>query len=120
METMDASGLGDDQPIVMDAAPVRCRGEALDRVWWQGRQWAVTTFGIEARDGTYAIGADRLAEGTGHAWVHAWPAHVCAKNWVDRDDFRTAWLVAIVLHGAVVSPAQARAAVQASFFGDMT
>ena len=50
---------------------------------------AVTEFGIEARDGTYTIKADRLAENIGHAW----PAHICEKAWVDQNDFCTAWLV---------------------------
>lgn len=99
-----------DRPIVMEAAPVRCRGEALDKVWWQGRQWAVTEFGIEARDGTYTIKADRLAENFGHAW----PAHVCEKMWVDQEDFCTAWLVAIAMHGSVLPPKQVRAAIQAA------
>jgi hypothetical protein len=36
--------------------PVRCRGEELSSpIYWQGRQWAVTAFGIECRDGTYVI-----------------------------------------------------------------
>src|SRR4051812_38096408 len=116
MEMVSVSGFGDDQPIVMDAAWVKCRGEALDKIWWQGRQWAVTEFGLEARDGTYTIKADRLAENI----EHAWPVHVCAKNWVDRDDFRTAWLVALVMHGTFVSPVQVMAAIQASFPGYMT
>lgn len=98
-----------DKPIVMGDQPVKCRGEALDQVWWQGRQWAVTSFGIEARDGTYHIAANRLAEAID---VWGWPAQVSHKNWVDPDDFITAWLVAIVMHGATATPGQVRAAIE--------
>jgi hypothetical protein len=97
-----------DKPIVMDETPVKCRGEPLDPVWWQARQWAVTSFGIEARDGTYTIAADRLAENIDR-W--GWPAQVTHKTWVDPDDFITAWLVAIAMHGATVTPAQVRTAI---------
>ena len=29
---------------------VRNRAEALSETWWQGRQWAVTAYGLECRD----------------------------------------------------------------------
>jgi hypothetical protein len=38
-------------PIVHDANDARLSGEELRPVVWQGRQWAVTTYGIESRDG---------------------------------------------------------------------
>jgi hypothetical protein len=42
---------------------VHCRGEGLSQpIYWQGRQWAVTPFGIECRDGTYAIEKERIWE----------------------------------------------------------
>src|SRR3954453_17106438 len=42
---------------------VHVRGEALGKpIYWQGRQWAVTPHGVERRDGTYSIAADRLWE----------------------------------------------------------
>jgi len=103
-----------DEPVRMDKTPVKVRGEDLDPIWWRGRQWAVTAFGIEALDGTYTIKADRLAEDIGHAW----PAHVCGKTWVDQDDFCTAWLVAIAMHGASITPEQVRSAIQNSAYGD--
>jgi hypothetical protein len=98
-----------DRPIVMDDRLVKCRAEALDPVWWQGRQWAVTAFGIEARDGTYTIAANRLAENIDD-W--GWPAQVTQKDWVDADDFITAWLVALGMHGAPVTAEQVRAAIK--------
>ena len=36
---------------------VKVRGEALDPILWQGEQWAVTTYGLECRDGTYVVQA---------------------------------------------------------------
>jgi hypothetical protein len=77
--------------VVHDNAPVKLRGERLHPVWWQGRQWAVTKYGIEARDGRYAIEASRLNESD-------WVAHMAEKEWVDEADFNTAWLVALTLH----------------------
>ncbi len=54
-----------------DAVP--CLGEPLHPILWHGRQWAVTTFGIEARDGTYAISKDRLDD-------PYWPTHMAEKD----------------------------------------
>ena len=82
--------------IEMDTTPVRVRGDALHPVWWRGRQWAVTELGVEALDGTYFFEARRLVE---DIEVHPWPLHMAEKNWVDVDDFTTAWMVALVLHG---------------------
>jgi hypothetical protein len=39
-------------PIIINDTPVRVRGDALTQIWWQGKQWAVTQYGIECRDGT--------------------------------------------------------------------
>jgi hypothetical protein len=65
-------------PIIHDANEVRLCGEELRPVIWQGRQWAVTTFGIESRDGLYAIRARRLTEGLRdddpHCWIDLRPA----------------------------------------------
>jgi hypothetical protein len=87
-------------------------GEELDEIWWSGRQWAVTAYGIEALDGTYHIEADRLYEGLAS---HSWPEHIGEKIWTDNDDFVTAWLVAISLHskrGKEMRTAIHRAAAQ--------
>lgn len=67
------------------------RGEALARVLWQGEQWAVTEYGIEARDGTYQIAAKRLGEMSGnHTLMH----HMAEKPWVDVRDFALAFAIA--------------------------
>jgi hypothetical protein len=75
--------------------PVKVRGEALNEVWWRGKQWAVTAYGIEYLDGTYVAEASRLAEQPDYPW----PMHMAEKTWVDIDDFTTAWMAALLLHG---------------------
>jgi hypothetical protein len=97
-----------DKPILMDRAEVTVRGDPLSDLWWQGRQWAVTSFGLECRDGTYYIDAHRLAEDID---THGWPAHVSEKNWVDVEDFLTAWLVALSMHGKSLTQDQVRGAI---------
>jgi hypothetical protein len=48
-----AQGTGSAAYVVeMDTTSVACRGEALREIWWRGRQWAVTSYGIECLDGT--------------------------------------------------------------------
>lgn len=88
-----------DRPVEIDRTPVMVRGENLHAVWWRGRQWAVTAYGIECLDGTYTIEADRLAEAID---VQCWPAHMGNKTWCDPEEFATAWLVALALHGTQV------------------
>jgi hypothetical protein len=57
-------------------------------VYWRGRQWAVTSYGIEALDGTYHIakGREWQDEDRGYGWVH----HMEEKEWVDLGDFTEA------------------------------
>ena len=78
---------------------VENRGEQLDLILWQGKQWAVTEYGIEKRDGTYTI----LAM---HAWsftpaskgrrktkqdvMRHWLEHLSLKSWCDTDDIEAA------------------------------
>lgn len=76
---------------------VRVKGEPLSDIWWQGREWAVTSYGIEKRDGTYYIRHEDLDTHDNMNW--SWPEHLAAKGWVDVEDFTTAWMVAIVMHG---------------------
>ena len=79
------------------------RREPLSEIWWQGRQWAVTSYGLEARDGRYHIEGRRLTETRNQPKspqpAPDWPLHMCMKGWVDPADFCTAWLVGLVLHG---------------------
>jgi hypothetical protein len=46
--------------VAQDYTEVQVLGEGLAEVWWRGRQWAVTAYGLEALDGRYAIEASRL------------------------------------------------------------
>lgn len=103
----------DHRAIKHDTTHVERRGEVLDEVWWQGRQWAVTSYGIERRDGTYAIEADRLAQG--HIpGVPFWPAQLAGKTHTDLPDFLTAYLVAVALHGVSVGHNGLRRAIEAA------
>lgn len=67
---------------------VKVRGEPLDPILWQGKQWAVTEHGIEQRDGTYHILAIDVIRKNNErfTWVH----HMQEKNWVDISDFEMA------------------------------
>jgi hypothetical protein len=68
------------------------RGEELSLpIYWIGRQWCVTAFGVEARDGTYSIAADRLDEEEAQ---HGWVMHMAEKEWCDLADFAEALRVA--------------------------
>lgn len=92
--------------IEMASNPVTVRGEALDEIWWRGKQWAVTAHGIECLDGTYQFDAARLAENPDYLW----PKHMDGKDWVDIEEFSTAWMVALLLHGQAdkIGPAELR------------
>jgi hypothetical protein len=72
-------------PGPQSSEPIRVRGDQLSwPIFWQGRQWAVTAYGVECRDGTYYVKKDRLWENDeDHSWVH----HMAEKNWVDLPDF---------------------------------
>jgi hypothetical protein len=80
-------------------------------VWWRGRQWAVTAYGLERLDGTYAVEASRLTEGMGPDRDRTFLAHVSRKAWCDTDDLVTAWLVATAMHGVHASGHEVRRAV---------
>jgi hypothetical protein len=96
------------EPARRSAAPgerkkrrAKVRGTNLHKVLWTGREWAVTAYGIEARDGRYAIDKRYLAEQHG-SW--SWPMHMAEKGWVDLEDFIEAWLVALEKHRAEMAP----------------
>jgi hypothetical protein len=73
---------------------VRCRGESLSMpIYWQGRQWTVTSFGVECRDGLYNFGNHRLWEDEFSSWG-GWITHMSEKEWVDLPDFAEALRIA--------------------------
>jgi hypothetical protein len=94
-------------PIIHEANEVRLCGEELHSVIWQGRQWAVTTLGIESRDGLYAIKARRLTEGLRDDDPHCWIDLMAGKEWVDLPDFATAFLVACSVYRVRLKKADA-------------
>jgi hypothetical protein len=100
------------KPIEMDTTPIPTNGRAdkLGRIWWRGKQWAVTSDGIEALDGSYYIEAKRLLETMTDSYG-GWLEHMGEKLWVDMEEFATAWLVALVLHGVRINPRKVRATV---------
>lgn len=71
------------------------RGQSLHPVLWQGEQWAVTTYGLECRDGTYVIEASRLYQDEDRGY--GWSKHMAEKSWVLMDDFDEALEIARVL-----------------------
>ena len=87
-------------PIIIDSTPVRVRGEALSDIWVQGRQWAVTTYGIERRDGRYYIEAARLGRRfkSNALEVPEWMMYMGTKDWCDIEDFAAIFLAALALH----------------------
>lgn len=79
-------------PAYESTTDVRVTGEPLAQpVYWTGHQWAVTSHGIEARDGRYAIAGQRVWEETqGHGWIE----HMSEKDWTDIRDFAEALRIA--------------------------
>jgi hypothetical protein len=90
--------------VIHDENNGRLRGEALHEVWWQGRQWAVTSYGIECLDGSYYIEAKRLCKEHNQEHPWSWIAQLGEKpEWVDISDFATAFYVAVAMHGERLS-----------------
>lgn len=100
-------------PFPSETNEVRCRGEALHQALWLGKQWAVTTYGIECRDGCYAIQSHRLLSKRIGTDKYDWPLHMDEKEWVDMADFCMAFLVACwIHHGVPIASHSKRAELQ--------
>lgn len=86
-----------DRPVgASSTEAIPCRGEALAHpLYWQGRQWAATAYGVERRDGCYHIAADRLWE---NEHCYGWVRHMADKGGVDTVDFAEALRVARMVH----------------------
>jgi len=83
---------------------VRVRGEPLHPILWQGKQWAVTDYGLECRDGTYHVAANAFwyscnltGEITADQVFVSWWKHLSGKNWCDKDDVDNALQAMLVL-----------------------
>lgn len=90
-------GSNPDNWPTLDAAPeCAVKTSGLDRIIWKGRQWAVTTYGIERCDGyRYEIAAVRLIENPEYSWLE----HMDGKgDSVDLADFAAAFGVAVAYH----------------------
>lgn len=73
-----------------------------DDMVWRGRQWTVTTDGLETlgKPEDFGIAASELADGWEGAdeSLLAWPLEMAGKTWIDYRDFETAFLVALGVH----------------------
>jgi hypothetical protein len=68
-----------------------------EKVVHRGRQWIVSSYGLEAPEHGYWIERERLRDGL-DSWG-GWPMHMASKVWVDLDDFIQCFLRACVYHG---------------------
>ncbi|WP_419951658.1 hypothetical protein [Methylobacterium sp.] len=66
--------------------------DLTEPVHWQGRQWAVTGFGIESLDGMYHVQASEIWDENGRP--PGWLESLYRRYGTDRDDLRTALKVA--------------------------
>lgn len=89
-------GCGNRPPYLHDSSPVETEAEILGPILWQGRQWAVTSYGLEARDGRYPINARNLLELA--PGEHGLIRHMASKLWIDLPDFVAALAVARMFH----------------------
>ena len=79
---------------------VKCLGESLSDILWQGEQWAVTTYGLECRDGRYHVEANQFFNSGDSRGSHikdlkdrsrfCWQLHMFEKNWVNQCDLTNA------------------------------
>jgi hypothetical protein len=85
-----------DKPWAKQATnTVRSRGDRLSKILWKGRQWAVTTYGLEERAGQYHVQKNRLwKDESSFGWVK----HMSEKGWVDLADFAEALRIARSVH----------------------
>lgn len=93
LKAMNARALQTNEPPAYCCTDVvKVLGEELTTpIHWTGRQWAVTAYGIEARNGQYPIARNRVWEETrGHGWIE----HLAEKSWVDIEDFTEALRIA--------------------------
>ncbi|MDQ0326967.1 hypothetical protein J2R99_002836 [Rhodopseudomonas julia] len=92
-----------DQPPAVSTSGEKSPSSVIgpqDGVLWQGRQWAVTDFGLERLGGGQSVPTDRLFEDIS---VYSWIRRMGDRPDVDLDDFTTAFMVALVLHGFVTN-----------------
>jgi hypothetical protein len=75
-------------------------GEALHPVLWMGKQWAITTYGLECKNGQYHIKAGRQFWDKGLKPIEVydrWHQHLTQKTWVDKEDIEDALHIMFIL-----------------------
>lgn len=82
---------------------VLLRGQRLHPTLWRGETWSVSSFGIERRDGLYAIEADRLRAGLPQ---RSWVLDIGEKGDFALEDFATAFFAACAMHGVRLSKSE--------------
>ena len=72
-----------------------------EKIYWKGRQWRVTDYGLECVERTYDLDHERLPHrGIGErADKPDLLVHVAEKPWVDVEDLIVAYAVALAVHG---------------------
>jgi hypothetical protein len=78
--------------FIGDAPPEVTTNALSEPVHWQGKQWAVTAYGIEEVSGRYVIERERLCD-------LDWCSHMLEKMWVDAAEFREAFRRAKAVFG---------------------
>ncbi len=79
--------------------------DLTEPVHWQGRQWAVTGYGIEALDGMYHVPFSEIPDADDEP--PRWLDDLCRRYGTDRDDLAAALRVArTVRPGAVAAPSE--------------
>ncbi len=75
-------------------------GELLNPILWMGEQWAVTTYGLECKNGLYFVkrGKDFWYPGLTVIEVYThWYRHLTEKTWVDKEDIENALHAMLIL-----------------------
>jgi hypothetical protein len=101
----------------------------LDEIVWKGRQWAVTAYGLETvgEPYHYYLTVEQLAQLNDNGGEQFYDPlfHLMEKNWLDVDDFVTAFLVALSVHGLKPDPLRVRESLKVamkrreSLYGDV-
>jgi hypothetical protein len=81
-----------DPSFIGNAPPTVSIGALSEPVYWRGKQWAVTAYGIEEVGGRYAVPKERLRS-------MDWCSHMLEKMWVDAAEFREAFRRAEAVFG---------------------
>lgn len=90
------------------------------KVYWAGRQWCVTDFGLETvTPDRYYVEAERLGvltDGRGPPMAETY-RHICRKTWVDIEDLAAAFAVALQIHAGRYRPLPDGAYLEAISYG---